>query len=59
MYRIIDGREEVRGHGTRDMPIWGEVFRQPEAGQHDEEIRVIGRILAWSITSSPFRKSMR
>jgi mono/diheme cytochrome c family protein len=46
VYRIIDGREEVRGHGTRDMPIWGEVFRQPAAGQHDKEIRVIGRILA-------------
>ena len=46
VYRIIDGREEVRGHGTRDMPIWGEVFRQPDAGQHDKEIRMIGRILA-------------
>ena len=21
VYRIIDGREEVKGHGTRDMPI--------------------------------------
>jgi mono/diheme cytochrome c family protein len=24
--RIIDGREEVAAHGTRDMPIWGERF---------------------------------
>jgi len=32
VYRVIDGREEVKGHGTRDMPIWGEVFRQPEGG---------------------------
>lgn len=23
MYRVIDGREEVKAHGTRDMPIWG------------------------------------
>lgn len=46
VYRIIDGHEEVRGHGTRDMPIWGKVFRQSEGGQRDEEIRVIGRILA-------------
>jgi hypothetical protein len=22
-YRTIDGREVVRVHGTRDMPIWG------------------------------------
>ena len=46
MYRIIDGREEVKGHGTRDMPIWGEVFRQPHGGKRVEETAVIGRILA-------------
>jgi hypothetical protein len=23
MQRIIDGREEVKGHGPRHMPIWG------------------------------------
>jgi len=23
----IDGRQLVRGHGTRTMPVWGEVFR--------------------------------
>jgi len=26
-YRVIDGREEIKGHGTRDMPIWGREFR--------------------------------
>ena len=46
VYRIIDGREEVKGHGTRDMPIWGAVFRQPEGGKHVEETGAIGRILA-------------
>lgn len=46
VYRIIDGREEVKGHGTRDMPIWGEVFRQPAEGQQVDELRAIGRILA-------------
>jgi len=46
VYRIIDGREEVRGHGARDMPIWGEVFRQPEGGKPVDEIHAIGRILA-------------
>ena len=25
--RIIDGRE-VESHGTRDMPVWGDVFRR-------------------------------
>lgn len=25
--KTIDGREEVRGHGMREMPIWGDVFQ--------------------------------
>jgi hypothetical protein len=45
VYRIIDGREEVKGHGTRDMPIWGEVFRPPEGGKRADETGAIGRIL--------------
>jgi mono/diheme cytochrome c family protein len=45
VYRIIDGREEVKGHGTRDMPIWGAVFRQQEGDQRIDESRAIGRIL--------------
>jgi hypothetical protein len=46
VYRIIDGREEVKGHGTRDMPIWGDVFIQQENGKLVDETRAIGRILA-------------
>jgi mono/diheme cytochrome c family protein len=23
VYKIIDGREPIAGHGTREMPIWG------------------------------------
>lgn len=26
---IIDGREEVRAHGRREMPVWGDVFQSP------------------------------
>jgi mono/diheme cytochrome c family protein len=26
VYRIIDGRESVEAHGTRDMPIWGQDY---------------------------------
>ena len=26
IYRIIDGRKEVRVHGTSDMPVWGRQF---------------------------------
>lgn len=27
VYRVIDGREEIRGHGSRRMPIWGLSFQ--------------------------------
>ena len=27
VYAVIDGRTEVRLHGPRTMPIWGDVFR--------------------------------
>jgi mono/diheme cytochrome c family protein len=26
---IIDGRQAVKGHGNREMPIWGDVFQSP------------------------------
>jgi mono/diheme cytochrome c family protein len=47
IYRIIDGREEVRGHGTREMPVWGARFRS-QAGGDDTGSRsqAAGRILA-------------
>lgn len=34
---IIDGREEVRGHGSRDMPIWGLSFQDPGRAADQEE----------------------
>jgi mono/diheme cytochrome c family protein len=45
VYRIIDGRQEVKGHGTRDMPIWGDVFTEQEGGKPADETRALGRIL--------------
>jgi mono/diheme cytochrome c family protein len=32
VYRIIDGRQPVRGHGGPDMPVWGDVFARSEGG---------------------------
>ncbi len=26
VFAVIDGREVVQAHGTRDMPVWGESF---------------------------------
>lgn len=37
-YRIIEGRDVMRGHGTREMPIWGDRFRA-QAGGNDSASR--------------------
>lgn len=46
VYKIIDGRDIVRGHGARNMPVWGAEFLREEGGGYLDEDRVIGRILA-------------
>ena len=47
VFHVIDGREEVKGHGTREMPIWGPQFKieiQEERAQ-TRAFRAAGRIL--------------
>ncbi len=36
VYAVIDGREVLMGHGTRDMPIWGNAYKteKVEAAEH-------------------------
>lgn len=51
VYEVIDGRQTVKGHGQRDMPIWGSAYRI-ESGKklfetdYDPEAYVRARILA-------------
>jgi hypothetical protein len=33
VYGAIDGRQQVKSHGTREMPIWGRDY-QIRAGEH-------------------------
>ena len=56
VYRIIDGREDVRGHGTRDMPIWGDRFRA-QSGGNDAGSRAQARAgcSAWCFICSIFK----
>ena len=42
VHRSVDGRLELPGHGTREMPIWGFVFRK---SQLDTETQIRDRIL--------------
>ena len=32
VYQSIDGRREIRGHGTTDMPVWGDYFSEETVG---------------------------
>ncbi len=33
VYRIIDGRNEMRPHGSEEMPIWGDRYRADALGE--------------------------
>lgn len=44
LVRTIDGRDEVRGHGPRGMPIWGIGF-QDLGRDSDQEAEVRAKIL--------------
>lgn len=37
LYEIIDGRVEVKTHGRREMPIWGDVFQDPMSDSMETE----------------------
>ncbi len=43
---IIDGREPVRAHGAKQMPVWGEIFRGEMDGAAGE---ATARGTAWLI----------
>jgi mono/diheme cytochrome c family protein len=36
VYNVIDGREEVKAHGTREMPIWGKHLTFRAAPEYDD-----------------------
>jgi mono/diheme cytochrome c family protein len=45
VYRIVDGREPVKGHGTLGMPVWGDLFVMHEGRGLAAELKATGRIL--------------
>lgn len=48
VYEEIEGSKDfvIRGHGTREMPIWGERFRFERSDSEAQEMGVRGRILS-------------
>jgi hypothetical protein len=37
----IDGRRLVRAHGDREMPVWGEIFRNETTGKKYPELATL------------------
>lgn len=49
VYRAIDGRELVRGHGSREMPLWGFVFQVEEGANANSTQEDIVRGRIWQL----------
>ena len=48
VFRTIDGRQPVRGHGGPDMPVWGDAFaKSREAGDTDRVKAVINSLVEY------------
>jgi mono/diheme cytochrome c family protein len=39
VYEVIDGRKAVAGHGSRDMPVWGDRFKERSTEQAELALR--------------------
>ena len=44
VFKIIDGRQPVQGHGGPDMPVWGDAFKPSSVGGSEDAVK--GRIKA-------------
>ena len=40
VFRTIDGRQPVRGHGGPDMPVWGDAFKRSAEIRDEAAVRV-------------------
>jgi mono/diheme cytochrome c family protein len=58
---LIDGRDTIRAHGTRDMPVWGERLYEVGQGEKGETGigDVIAKIIAYLGTIQDRRTAMR
>jgi mono/diheme cytochrome c family protein len=40
VYEVIDGRKTIAVHGSRDMPVWGDRFKEKSAELADLSMRI-------------------
>ena len=41
VFRTIDGRQPIRGHGGPDMPVWGDVFMRSRDAGDAERVKAV------------------
>ena len=39
VFRIIDGRQHMKGHGGTEMPVWGDAFLESREGYDHEKVK--------------------
>lgn len=53
--QVIDGRHASKGHGTADMPVWGEIFPKTQGSESPNPETAVARMThyIWSIQVPP------
>lgn len=44
--KAIDGRGDVKGHGSSDMPVWGDAFKRASEGYSEKMVKARVEALA-------------
>lgn len=55
VFKTIDGRQPVRGHGGPDMPVWGDVFIRSRDAGDAERVKVVIQSLVEFLDSIQLR----
>ena len=57
VFKTIDGRQKVRGHGGPDMPVWGDAFEKSREAGDQERVKAVIQSLVDYIESIQLRAS--
>lgn len=55
VFKTIDGRQPVRGHGGPDMPVWGDVFTRTREAGDAERVKLVIQSLVRFLDSIQLR----
>jgi mono/diheme cytochrome c family protein len=39
VYKIVDGRSPLKGHGGPDMPVWGDAFKNADTSFDEQKVK--------------------